>query len=227
MGGACVRWAGAECAGRLRIGAPERAQASGGAVAGGCRCSRGWTGVSRVGSGRRGVPAGERRGPPSGRRRSRSARRRRCGRRLRSCRRSESAGAPPWPCEACVAWSRVPGLGQPGHVHRAGVRHRQPRASQAGSGQEERERQGAAPPEGAEHGAKLASAALLRAKAETTGPQPPMPDAPPPGCARRPPECRPPRPARARPPPGAPGGRTPGSPRSESSQGSRVSAVGQ
>jgi len=34
---------------RLRSGAPERAQASGGAVEGGCRRSRGWTGVSLSG----------------------------------------------------------------------------------------------------------------------------------------------------------------------------------
>jgi hypothetical protein len=34
---------------QLRIGAPKRAQAIGGAVAGGCRCSRGWTGLSRSG----------------------------------------------------------------------------------------------------------------------------------------------------------------------------------
>ena len=55
----------------------------------------------------------------------------------------------------------VPGLSEPGRVHGAGMRHRQPRPSQAGSGQEERKSQDAALPEGTEHGAKLASAALL------------------------------------------------------------------
>src|SRR5688572_17855541 len=33
-----------------RIGAPKRAQASGGAVAGGCRRSRGWAGASESGA---------------------------------------------------------------------------------------------------------------------------------------------------------------------------------
>jgi len=41
----------------------------------------------------------------------------------------------------------MPALGQPGHVHRAWVRQRQPRSSQAGSGQKQRQRQDAAPPE--------------------------------------------------------------------------------
>ncbi len=48
-GGAYVRWVGANAPTRLRIGAPKRAQTSGGAVAGGCRCNRGWTGVSLLG----------------------------------------------------------------------------------------------------------------------------------------------------------------------------------
>ena len=52
--------------------------------------------------------------------------------------------------------------GEPRHVHRAGVRHRQHRSPQARRGQEERERQGAAPPENSEHGAKLACGLLLR-----------------------------------------------------------------
>jgi hypothetical protein len=43
-------------------------------------------------------------------------------------------------------------LGQPGHVHRAGVRHRQPGPPQAGSGQEQGDGKGAAPPEEAKHG---------------------------------------------------------------------------
>jgi hypothetical protein len=54
------------------------------------------------------------------------------------------------------------GAGQPQQVHRARVSNRQPRPSQAGSGQQEDERQDAAPPEGMEHGAKLANALLLR-----------------------------------------------------------------
>jgi hypothetical protein len=54
----------------------------------------------------------------------------------------------------------VSALRQPGGVDRTGMRHRQPRSTQAGSGQEERECQDAALPEGTEHGAKLARAAL-------------------------------------------------------------------
>ena len=42
--------------------------------------------------------------------------------------------------------------GKPGHVHRAGVRHRQHRSPEAGSGQEKGEREGTTAPEDAEHG---------------------------------------------------------------------------
>ena len=40
---------------------------------------------------------------------------------------------------------------QPRHVHRAGMRQGQTRSTQAGSGQEESQGKGAAPPEDLEH----------------------------------------------------------------------------
>jgi len=61
------------------------------------------------------------------------------------------------------------GSGHPGQVHRTRMRHRQPRPSQARSGQEQRKSQNAALPEDTQHGANLACAALLRKREGSSG----------------------------------------------------------
>jgi hypothetical protein len=65
-----------------------------------------------------------------------------------------------------VRWLRaviaMPMCPEPGHVHRAGMGQRLPGASEAGSGQEKRESQGAAPAENSQHGAKLSCRFLPR-----------------------------------------------------------------
>ena len=61
-----------------------------------------------------------------------------------------------------LAVAAMPMSREPGHVHRAGMRQRLPRASQAGNGQEERESEGAAPAESPQHGAKVSRGLLLR-----------------------------------------------------------------
>ena len=60
--------------------------------------------------------------------------------------------------------------GYPRHVHRAGMRHRQPRSAQAWCGQEKREREGAAPPEEWQHRANLARDLLVRKRDATERP---------------------------------------------------------
>src|SRR5688572_10786460 len=99
---------GASAPTRLRIGAPERAQASGGAVAGGCRCSRGWTGVSVSGE------EGEVFQPTAARiaagpvdiETSVAAPLWQAPTQLQE--EEESAGASPCPCELCARWSSCP-----------------------------------------------------------------------------------------------------------------------
>ena len=162
MGGAYVRWAGAECADTVTDG---RAGARSGE-----RWSCGWRVPAQprldrrvaTGRGRGGIPAdgGEHRCRTGGDRNQRR------GAAMAGAYAAAGGGGVGRRIAVAVRGLRpvvaVPALGQPGRIHRAGMHHRQPRPPQAGSGQEECERQDAAPPEGSEHGAKLASAPLLR-----------------------------------------------------------------
>jgi hypothetical protein len=162
MGRAYVRWAGAECADTVR---ERRAEARSGE-----RWSCGWgvpaqprldRGVA-IGRGRRGVPADGR----EDRCRTRGDRDQCRGTALASAYAIAGRGGVCRLIAVSVRGLRlvvtVPGLGQPGRVHRAGMRHRQPSPPQAGSGQQKRESQNAAPPDDADHAAKLARAPLLR-----------------------------------------------------------------
>jgi hypothetical protein len=162
MGRAYVRWVGAECADTVT----ERRAGARSADRWGC----GWGVPAQprldrriaVGRGRRAVPAD---GREDGRR---------TGGDRDQCRGAAVAGAYAVAGGGGVGRRiavalrglrpvvTVPDRGQPGRVHRAGMRHRQPRSPQAGSGEEESESQSAALPEGTEHGAKLAGTPLLR-----------------------------------------------------------------
>jgi hypothetical protein len=170
MGRAYVRWSGAECADTVT---ERRAEARSGERWG---CGWGVPAQPRldrrvaIGRGRRGVPADGRED------------RCRTGGDRDQCRGTAlaSAYAVAGRCGIgrLIAVSvrglrpvvTVPGLGQPGRVHRAGMRHRQPRPPQAWSGQQERESQDAAPPDDADHAAKLASAPLLRKRERLQAP---------------------------------------------------------